>query len=146
VPLADLERQLALLARRLNKPVALAGQTVLERPAYLALAYLVDEGPLRPTALAALLEVDLSVVSRQLRALQDAGLVTRDPDPHDARAALVRPTPAGLAALNETRQVRRAFLDEALSGWPEADQQDFARLLGAFHRDLEELSLKHRKS
>ena len=135
---ADLERQLALLARRLSRPVALHGEMVLERPAYLALGYLVDEGPLRPTALAGLLAVDLSVVSRQLRALQDAGLVARDPDPSDARAALVRPTDAGLEALEETRRARRLVLDAALSGWSGRDRDDLERLLGQFQRDLDE--------
>ena len=135
---ADLERQLALLARRLSRPVALRGEMVLERPAYLALGYLVDEGPLRPTALAGLLAVDLSVVSRQLRALQDAGLVARDPDPSDARAALVRPTPAGLSALEDTRRARRLVLDQALRGWSEPDRDHFERLLSRFQHDLED--------
>lgn len=137
MPDAELERQLALLARRVVKSVALPGETVLERPAYAALGRLVDGGPLRPTVLAALLEVDLSVVSRQLRALQDNGLVQREPDPDDARAMLVRPTPAGLAALEETRRVRRAVLGEALADWSQTDRDDLVRLLTAYNHDLE---------
>lgn len=140
MPLPELEQQLLVLARRLSKPVRLqgpSGETVLERPAYHALWRIVEEGPLRPTALAGLLEVDLSVVSRQVRALEDAELVARTPDPADARAALVSATPAGLAAFRGTQRQRTQVLDEVVGGWPEQDREAFVRLLTRFNVQLE---------
>ena len=144
---ADLEQQLSLLARRISRPVQLhgpSGHTVLDRPAYMTLWRLVDDGPLRPTLLAQLLEVDLSVVSRQLRALEDVGFVRRQVDPADARATLVSPTEAGRQALLETRALRASVLREALAGWPDDDRAELVRLLARFNVDLDEaVSRRH---
>jgi DNA-binding MarR family transcriptional regulator len=140
VPTSELEQQLSLLARRLSKPVRLhgpSGWTVLDRPAYQALWRIVDEGPLRLTALAGLLEVDLSVVSRQVRSLGDAGFVSRTPDPGDARAALVSATESGRAALNLTRKQRTDVLSEVLAQWNDEDRAALVRLLGRFNLELE---------
>jgi DNA-binding MarR family transcriptional regulator len=140
VALPELEQQLLVLARRISRPVRLpspTGDTVLDRPAYQALWRIVEDGPLRPTVLAGLLEVDLSVVSRQVRALEEAELVTRVTDPTDARAALVSATVAGLAAFQETQRQRTLLLDEVLGGWPAKDRQAFAGLLTRFNLELE---------
>ncbi len=140
MPLPELEQQLLVLARRLSRPVRLhgpSGYTVLDRPAYQALWRIVEEGPLRLTALSALLEVDLSVVSRQVRSLEDAAFVERTVDPADARAALVSATATGLAAFRETQQQRTQLLDEVLGEWPEQDRQAFVRLLARFNVQLE---------
>jgi DNA-binding MarR family transcriptional regulator len=140
VPTQELELQLAMMARRLSKPVRLhgpSGFTVLDRPAYQALWRICDEGPVRPTTLAGLLEVDLSVVSRQVRSLEDAGFVLRQPDPQDARAALVSATDAGRLAFERTKQQRTEVLDEVLSEWPEQEREVFVRLLTRFNEQLE---------
>jgi DNA-binding MarR family transcriptional regulator len=140
VPVPALEQQLLLLARRLARPIRLqgpAGSTLLDRPAYQCLGRIVEEGPIRPTALAALLEVDLSVASRQVKGLADVGLVGRSPDPADARAALVSATPAGLQAFRHTQRQRTEVLDEVLSGWTERERHELVRLLSRFNAELE---------
>ena len=140
MPTPELEQQLNLLARRLSRPVRLhgsSGWTVLDRPAYQALWRIAEEGPLRPTTLAGLLGVDLSVVSRQVRSLEDVGFVTRSPDPGDARAALVRATESGLEAFDRTRTQRTEVLDEVLSQWPAQDRTELVRLLTRFNAELE---------
>jgi DNA-binding MarR family transcriptional regulator len=140
VVLPELEQQLTLLSRRMAKPIQLhgpSGFTVLDRPAYLALVRVYDDGPLRITSLAALLEVDLSVASRQVKALEDAGFVRRAPDPADARAALVSATDAGQSALELVRAQRREVLGEVLGEWLEEDQESFVRLLRAFNAGLD---------
>ena len=136
----ELEQQLLVLARRMSRPVRLpgpGGDTLLDRPAYQALWRIVEDGPLRPTVLAGLLEVDLSVVSRQVRALEDAGLVSRVTDPVDARAALVSATPAGLEAFQETQRQRTQLLDDVLEAWSPKDRQVFTGLLTRFNLELE---------
>lgn len=140
MPTQELELQLAMMARRLSKPVRLhgpSGFTVLDRPAYQALWRICEEGPVRPTTLAKLLEVDLSVVSRQVRSLQDAGFVQRETDPQDARAALVSATVAGREAFELTKRQRTEVLDEVLAEWPEQERELFVRLLSRFNAQLE---------
>ena len=142
--MTDLERELNLLARRLVRPVQLlTGQGTLDRADYHALGRIVDDGPLRLTALAALLELDLSVVSRQVRSLEAAGLAAREPDPADARAALVGPTRRGRAALLETRRKRGEVLSGVLAGWPAQDRAAFVTLLSRFNHDLDEAIGRH---
>jgi len=140
VPTPELEQQLLLLARRLAKPVRMAGQsgfTVLDRPAYQTLLRIVEDGPLRSTALAKLVGVDLSVISRQVTSLEHVGFVHREPDPADARAALVTVTDAGREAYEKTRQARTELLQEVLGSWPEHDRHEFERLLTNFTSQLE---------
>jgi DNA-binding MarR family transcriptional regulator len=129
-----------MLARRLSRPVRLhgpSGFTVLDRPAYQALWRICDEGPVRPTTLAGMLEVDLSVVSRQVRSLEDVGFVQRQTDPQDARAALVSATVAGREAFEQTRHQRTEVLDEVLSTWPPEDREAFVELLSRFNVQIE---------
>jgi len=141
VPVPALEQQLLLLlARRLSKPVRLhgpSGYTVLDRPAYQCLWRIVENGPLRPTTLATQLEVDLSVASRQVKALEDVGFVQRCTDPADARATLLSATPAGREAFDSTRRQRTEALAEVLSGWSDADRHELVRLLTRFNAELE---------
>ena len=140
MPTPELELQLAMMARRLSKPVRLhgpSGFTVLDRPAYQALWRICEEGPLRPTTLAGMLEVDLSVVSRQVRSLEDAGFVQRQTDPQDARAALVSATAAGREAFERTKQQRTEVLEEVLREWPEGERESFVTLLSRFNDQLE---------
>jgi DNA-binding MarR family transcriptional regulator len=140
VPTPELELQLSLLARRLSKPVRLPGEsgfTVLDRPAYQALWRIVEEGPMRSTALAKLIGIDLSVVSRQVKFLEEVGFVRRQPDPLDARAALVSATESGQSALELSRSKRTEVLDEVLEDWSQQDRDELVRLLGRFNSELE---------
>lgn len=137
---SELEQQLAVLARRLSKPVQLPGQsgfTVLDRPAYQALWRIVEDGPTRLTALAKALGVDLSVVSRQVKSLEEVGFVERQTDPVDGRAALVSATSSGQHALEVSRAKRTEVLNEVLSGWSERDRDEMVRLLSRFNAELE---------
>src|ERR687889_613753 len=75
-----------------------AGRSVYPTYTYNVLASLalVDRlGAARVSALADAARVDVSVVSRQVQALEHDGLVVRAADPHDRRAPLVRPTEEG---------------------------------------------------
>ncbi len=47
-------------------------------------------------------------MSRQLRALEDLGLVAREPDPADGRARLVHLTEEGRSRVGRVREARRA--------------------------------------
>jgi len=59
--------------------------------------------------------------------LEEAGLISRTPDPGDRRSTLVAITPAGAALLAEARTRKDAFLSERLDGLSPADRATLAR-------------------
>src|SRR3954452_5944883 len=95
------------------------------------------EGEQRCRALAARAGVDVSVVSRQVSALERAGYVARRPGPSDGRASLFSLTPAGSAALAATREERAHWAAAALSGWDEQDAERLRQRLDRLLADLE---------
>ncbi|WP_433168473.1 MarR family winged helix-turn-helix transcriptional regulator [Kribbella sp. CA-247076] len=78
----------------------LAPEGGLKRADASVLKILLRDGEQRGGELAAKLGVDASVVSRQLSALEADGLVSRRPDPADARVGLVSLAPRGKAQLD----------------------------------------------
>ena len=119
------------------KVVTGEGQPPLERAGYVALAHLVDHGPLRASALALRLGVDVSTASRQAAALETAGLVSRDADPADGRAWLIAPTRLGVETLDHVRTARRSRMAVLLAGWTHDERVTFADLLARFTLDLD---------
>ena len=97
VSVESIEQELTLLVRRAQKVHLRGGPTeqVVERAAYGILAWLHDTGPLRSSELAAHFHLDASTISRQVAALEQAGLVTREPDADDRRALRLRLTEHG---------------------------------------------------
>jgi DNA-binding MarR family transcriptional regulator len=100
------------------------------------LALLAREGEQRLGHVAAHLEVDPSVVSRQVAALEQHGLVTRRPDPADGRAQLLAVSEAGLAALDVYRDLRARWVSEALDGWDDAEVAHLSARLQQLVTDL----------
>jgi DNA-binding MarR family transcriptional regulator len=79
-----------------------------------ALSVVVFGGPLSLGALAAAEQVRPPTMSRVVGALEAAGLVTREPDPGDARAVLIAATRPGRRLLAEGRRRRVEALAERL--------------------------------
>lgn len=109
----------------------------LERPALMLMYGAMEHDPLRPSALADLLYLDLSTVSRQLAGLEAAGWMVRERDPEDKRAFLVRLTDDGRRVLRANLAARRALLMDVLTDWSEEERLEFARLLGSLNENLE---------
>ena len=89
-----LERELTLFLRRARANSGEMAREVhpdLESAAYGLLVRLDECGRQRATELAAYFGVGKATMSRQLRALEELGLVAREPDPADGRAWLVAP-------------------------------------------------------
>lgn len=133
-----IEVELGRLARQLERVRLSAGPgaVVLERAAYALLRELDESGPERLTAAAARMGLDASTVSRQVGALEAAGLVVRDPDPTDRRAQLLRLSAAGRSALRETRAARRGAFLEVIGAWEREDRKRFAALLRRFNDEI----------
>jgi DNA-binding MarR family transcriptional regulator len=108
----------------------------LDRTAYMLLGRIVNDGPARLSALAGGMCVDLSVISRQVAALEAAGLVTRAPDPGDRRASVIAPTPEGIEVFQRRLARFVETLRTLLDGWSPEDRAEFARLMGRFNGAL----------
>jgi DNA-binding MarR family transcriptional regulator len=89
------------------------GKTGLRGTQYSLLSCVVKLGPLRPVDLARTLKVDASTLTRNLRPLIDAGLVTLGAGA-DARSRLVEATVAGREKRQEAQRRWRAA-QEALN-------------------------------
>ncbi len=103
----------------------------VDPPAFALLARIAELGPIRPSALAGCLYLDLSTISRQLQDLEGAGWVARERDPLDGRASLVRITPQGNAVVAEGYQQRKESLTQLLAGWTDDERRSLSE---QFHR------------
>ncbi|WP_254878790.1 MarR family winged helix-turn-helix transcriptional regulator [Streptomyces sp. NA04227] len=128
-----LEREMGLLLRRAR---ATSGEMAremhpdLEPAAYGLLQCLEQSGARRATELAAFIGVGKATVSRQLRALEELGIVTREPDPADGRASLIRLTEPGRSRFRAVRDARRKRYVHRLADWDRTEVAELARLLG----------------
>src|ERR1700729_3638859 len=96
----------------------------------------VDQAGLRLTDLAEQLRIDAPAVTRKAQQLERSGFVSRTRDTEDGRASRVRLTPQGRRTVNRFLVARRAWLTGLLSGWPEAERAEVARLLRQFTSDI----------
>ncbi|MFI6012049.1 MarR family winged helix-turn-helix transcriptional regulator [Streptomyces sp. NPDC051243] len=136
----DLERELTVLFRRARAKQGEMAREVhpdLESAAYGLLVRLGESGRQRATELAAYIGVGKATMSRQLRALEDLGLVAREPDPADGRAWLVHLTEEGRGRVAKVREARRARYVEQLSHWDRGEVAELARLLNQLNRGME---------
>jgi DNA-binding MarR family transcriptional regulator len=127
-----LERELTVLLRRARANQGEMAREVhpdLESSAYGLLIRLDELGGQRATELAAYIGVGKATMSRQLRALEDLGLIAREPDPADGRAWLVTLTDEGRRRVGTVREARRARYVRQLAHWNRHEVAELARLL-----------------
>ncbi|MEU7619745.1 MarR family winged helix-turn-helix transcriptional regulator [Micromonospora rifamycinica] len=131
-----LEHELAALLRRgraLSWEITGEVHPNLEPNAYGLLLWLRRSGPTRLTDLAALLGIGKGTLSRQIQGLETLGLVRRDPDPDDRRAAQLRLTGEGTRRFDTARAARMEQINRSLETWPKRDVEEFARLMHRFN-------------
>ncbi|GAA5177657.1 hypothetical protein GCM10023322_02870 [Rugosimonospora acidiphila] len=116
----------------------------LERAEYILLSRIASGGPARLSALADHVCLDLSTVSRQVDALEAAGLVTRTPDPTDRRAVLVGATRTGVEVFDRNRDRWQSAMRDLLAGWTAAERAEFARLFTRINDTMAELGQEKR--
>lgn len=96
-------------------------------------------GPTRHRAVARRVGLQPSRVSKEVRVLVEAGMVTERPDPDDRRAVLLETTEKGTDAHLRYLQAAEDTLAEVLSDWSDRDLHHIAelttRLAAAFARD-----------
>ena len=132
---AAISHELGVFVRRVLRDKRPSGLG-LDRAAYHLLSRLATDGPGRLSKIAADIGVDLSVVSRQVAALEAAGLVARAVDPADRRASRVAATDAGLDLFHRNRAELRTKLRALLTDWTEDERVEFARLMRRFNEAL----------
>lgn len=81
-----------------------------------ALSVLVFGGPRTLTELARAERVTPATMSRLVSAMEGEGLVRREPDPDDARAVRLHPTPRARRILERGRARRTQYLDSLFAG------------------------------
>ena len=127
-----IQREMTTFARRAR---ASAGRLhpELSLVSYTLLSHLEERDGRRATDLAAHYALDKSTVSRQVAALERAGLIERRPDPEDHRVQVLHLTDAGRRILAQVTENRQAAFRERLADWPEEDLQRFAGYLERYN-------------
>src|SRR4051812_17336208 len=138
----QIEQQMTVLLRRVQRIhlFTRVGDVALERSAYGIMCKLADEGPHRLGALASAFGLDPSTITRQVQALEEIGLAARQSDPKDRRASILDLSDTGRQVLEQTREHRRAVLQQVISDWSRGDLDEFGRLLKEFNASLDRLT------
>jgi DNA-binding MarR family transcriptional regulator len=139
---AEIQAALGVVARRAKdfELLETLGARVgyrLEGPYYGTLSRLGLAGQCTVTELAELLGLELSTVSRRVKALEDRGLVARETSPTDRRTSLLRLTAEGRSLFEALSDSWRQMLAEVLEGWDPFSIEVFAELFGRFAEALE---------
>jgi DNA-binding MarR family transcriptional regulator len=90
---------------------------------------MISDGGLRVGDIARNLGIKVPSATEQIIKLERAGLVTRQPDPHDSRAVQVVTTEAGLAAVESANHRRNTMVAELLQGLTSAEVEQLAAAL-----------------
>ncbi|MBM7503455.1 MarR family winged helix-turn-helix transcriptional regulator [Agromyces aurantiacus] len=131
--IASVEEQLRLLFVRVRavwKEAAAAVHPDLQPVGYKILSALVRRGPMHAGAIADALEIDKSVVSRQVKHLEQLGLASVISDPNDGRARVVQPTEQAIESVGQKGSRMQRQLYAKLRDWSAEDVERLARLLG----------------
>jgi DNA-binding MarR family transcriptional regulator len=123
-------------SRQVSSRIASAARAEVTKQGVQILRSLHRFGEQPIAGLASLAHMDVAAVSRQLRLLEDAGLVKRAADVGDARVALVSLTPSGRRTAKRIREVGLQHLTRALQDWEPDDRKDLALLLTRLVEDL----------
>jgi len=101
----------------------------LQPAGYKVLATITRLGSTTAHVLATELDMDKSVVSRQVRVLEEAGLVESRPDERDGRIRVLEPTPDAIERIAAVRSSNQARVRAALEHRSVEELRAFADML-----------------
>jgi DNA-binding MarR family transcriptional regulator len=132
-------RDLAAMLQPLLRALVAAELPVLARHGVSMWGYTVlnalDGGPARTqAALAQAVGADKTRIIAVLDGLQEAGFITREPDPADRRARLLSITGSGHQVRTAVQAEIQANENRVLGRFPAADQRAFLRVTGELSR------------
>jgi DNA-binding MarR family transcriptional regulator len=113
----------------------------LTRATFDVLAVINRQGTIRVSRLAERLEVDQSTVSRQIRPLEELGLIVRSEDPDDRRVVWLTVTDAGREVIQRVKKMVHDNVEAALATWSPDDRELLGTLLERFRRSVLDLSV-----
>jgi DNA-binding MarR family transcriptional regulator len=105
----------------------------------------VADGPQRPSEIGERLDMAPSSVTRHVQALEDAGHVTVEADPFDARTCFVDATPDGREELHRLEQLGLAAFEQVTAEWDVDDLATLTRLLRRLTEDWAERGTSARR-
>lgn len=129
-------RLLFVRVRAVWKEAAAAVHPDLQPVGYKILSAIVHRGRMHAGAIADALEIDKSVVSRQVKHLETLGLAQIVADPDDRRARFIEATPAAVESVGQRGSRMHRRLHEQLHAWPAEDVAQLARLLQRLTSDF----------
>ena len=109
---------------RSHKTIALRQRTSgvdLPETTIAALAVIHRHGPMRTGEVGALMELDASRASKEVRRLVDEGLVKQQTDPVERRASILTSTAKGKRVFERYRRAADELVAGAFREWPTAD-------------------------
>jgi DNA-binding MarR family transcriptional regulator len=86
--------------------------------------------------------MDPAATSRQVKTLEDDGLVERRATSDDGRVTVVGITRAGRDVYRRIVEVRTAYMREVLGGWPPRDRATLVRLVDRLVDDLKSVQFR----
>ncbi|MGH9051354.1 MAG: MarR family winged helix-turn-helix transcriptional regulator [Acidimicrobiia bacterium] len=123
-------------SRKVHALRAAAAGVTISAPGFVLLRRIQEDGPLPLGELARRADMDPAATGRQIRQLEQDGLVERVPSPGDGRVTNVSVTPEGGAARRRISEVLDRHMEDVLDAWSPADRADLARLLSRLADDL----------
>ena len=126
--LGDAAGRLSLALARLVRTLRRDNPSGLGPGSLSTLATVVRFGPIRLGDLAAREGIAPPTLSRIMTGLEDAGYLTRSPDPTDGRASRAEPTPAAVELISGATSSRAELLRSRMQALP---AEDLAALLRA---------------
>lgn len=114
---------------RIHRWVMAESAAYLDRSSYAAL-YTVDAlGEASLSDLASEMLLDISTVSRQVKRLEDAGLVERHVHPDDRRVSVVSNTPEGHSVAQRIGLAWQTAFSNALDDWTDDELRELSEML-----------------
>jgi DNA-binding MarR family transcriptional regulator len=120
--MSTLSRKLQLIVRN----AATAVDPSLQPVGYRLLRTIQRCGTVQASVAADMLVVDRSVVSRQIRQLEELGLVETRTDPDDGRARILALTDRGARRMLSVNPTNRTIMHGLLSSWSAEELEAFA--------------------
>jgi MarR family transcriptional regulator, transcriptional regulator for hemolysin len=128
-----------LLRQRFDQRARALGLT---RAQWNVLSHLYRNEGVNQAGLADLMEVEPITVGRQLDRMEEAGWITRQPDPSDRRVRRIYMTPQAQGVLDHMRELARDIYAEALEGIAPETRDLLLTSLAHIRANLSERSLK----
>jgi DNA-binding MarR family transcriptional regulator len=129
-------------SRKVHARRTAAAGVAISQPGLLLLRRLQEEGDLSIGELARMTQMDPAAAGRQIRTLEEEGMVIRAKDSGDGRVIFVRVTPKGALVRHRLGMVGERHMADVLADWSSEDCEQLALLLPRFVDGLRSVSFR----